>query len=71
VQQMLDVLRILDVPVLVGPSHTVGPSLWPLQDQASVYASSISKGWVIANCSVPSMNLGSLSNTKTWITSEA
>lgn len=37
-QQLLDVVRILGVSVLVGPSHTVvGPSLWPLQDQAAVY----------------------------------
>ena len=36
-QQLLDVVRILGVPVLVGPRHTVGPSLWPLQDQTTVY----------------------------------
>lgn len=38
VQQLLDVVRILGVPVLVGPLHTVGPSLWPLQDQAALYS---------------------------------
>lgn len=35
-QQLPDVVRVLGVPVVAGPGHTVGPGLWPLQQQAAL-----------------------------------
>lgn len=38
VQQLPDVIRILGVPVVAGPGHTVSPGLWPLQHQAALHS---------------------------------
>lgn len=37
VQQLPDVVRVLGVPVVAGPGHTVGPGTWPLQHQAALH----------------------------------
>lgn len=70
-QQLLDVVRILGVPVLVGPSHTVGPSLWPVQDQAVLYSLQYFQRLGAAELQCPLHELGVPTNAKTWITSEA
>lgn len=36
-QQLPDVVRVLSVPVVAGPAHTVSPGLWPLQHQAALH----------------------------------
>lgn len=36
-QQLPDVVRVLGVPVVTGPGHTVSPGLWPLQHQAALH----------------------------------
>lgn len=37
VQQLPDVVRVLGVPVVAGPSHAVSPVLWSLQHQAALH----------------------------------
>lgn len=37
-QQLPDVVRVLGVPVVAGPGHTVSPGLWPLQHQAALHS---------------------------------
>lgn len=37
VQQLPDVVRVLGMPVVAGPGHTVSPGLWPLQHQAALH----------------------------------
>ena len=37
VEQLPDVVRVLRVPVVAGPGHTVSPGLWPLQHKTALH----------------------------------
>lgn len=57
-QKLPNVVGVLSVPVVVRPSHTVSPGLWPLEQQATLHSLQHLQGLGACQAQCPFHKLG-------------